>query len=450
MNKEIKTQSIIFSLFFLIGCAQTPKKETFNILSLESEIRTFIPPKNSEYQEVISKVDHNKKYKKILTLKEILNLALLNNPDIQSSAWRIRSNEALKDQANLSINPELELEYTNADEDESEITLSQEFEIGGKRSSRVNVAKKELDASRFDFEVKRLSLIEDVKKLYYEIYTIQSRIKLFEETVQLAEKVLSFTKKRVTSGASPKVEVTRAQLALFAANIRFNNSKRKLITKLTSLAGLWGEFKFNSFRIDPKISIPKSLPELSALREKIKNNPTLSKMKIMKERQLSVISLEKANRIPNLTFGATYAQNHESNDNSVALSVSFPLPLFDRNQGNIASSMIGKNLVRLDYERTYNELNLKLYDSYNQMKNSFEEIKVIKKLMLPNSLNAFKDIEHLYKKGRDSYLSLSEAQKNLTEVKISLIDSISSFYIEMAEIESLIGESITNINLKRI
>lgn len=446
MNKN-KIQNILLLLVFFIGvsCSHTERKESFNILPLESEIKTFIPPKNSNLHETEVIVKKNVKNNDVLKLKDILKIVLEHNLNLKSDAWQIRSQEAAKVQANNSLNPEIELGYISSDENESEITISQEFELGGKRTSRVEVANKELEVSKFDFEIRRLSLIRKVKNLFFEIYTYQSKIKLFEETVKLAERVLSYTKRRVSTGAAPQVESTRAQLALTSARIRLNNSNRELKVKLASLASMWGDADLISFGISPSINIPKSIPEFTSLKEKIKQNPYLSKMHVMLERQLSVISMEKANRIPNLTVSATYGKNHDENKDSVGISMSFPIPLFDLNHGNILVSQIGKKQAKLNYESTYQKLVTDLSDYYNNMKNSFEEIKMNQNMVIPKSLDAFKDIENLYMKGRESYLSLSEAQKNITDVKISQIEAISNFYIQVSNIESLIGESLENI-----
>jgi len=377
------------------------------------------------------------------SLEQIINRIIKNNSALKSAYGQIRAREASKLQTGLYINPEIELIYLNAEENESEIGLTQEFELGAKRSWRVMIADKDIALAKLELADIKLKIINKAKRLYFEISNVQAKIEFFAEAVELAKKVLSSAKRRVRTGAAPNVEITRAELSLTAVNLNYIKLGRDLESKLTSLSALWGA-EMVSFKVGRQKKIPKNIPSLQSLKEKFKQgeNPKISIMKIIRIKQMSAIGLANANRIPNLTVGASFARNYDTDQNSLAFTVSLPLPLFNRNQGNMALRKIESNNAQLNYQSVSLELLEKLTLSYNAMRTSFDALKTYEKLILPNSLLAFKDIEKLYRLGTESYLSLLEAQKNLTEVKISQVDAKAEFFIQWSNIESILGESI--------
>jgi cobalt-zinc-cadmium efflux system outer membrane protein len=90
----------------------------------------------------------------VLTLRQALALALLQNPALASAAWEVRAGEARTLQAGLLLNPEFGVEVENFagsgefrgfDVAETTITLGQVIELGGKRLRRARVAALERD-----------------------------------------------------------------------------------------------------------------------------------------------------------------------------------------------------------------------------------------------------------------------------------------------------------------
>ena len=84
-----------------------------------------------------------------LSLEEVLRAALLQNPDLSSTAFEVRAAEARTLQAGLFLNPEIELELEDfggtgevrgVQTSESTLQLSQLIELGGKRTKRLRAA----------------------------------------------------------------------------------------------------------------------------------------------------------------------------------------------------------------------------------------------------------------------------------------------------------------------
>ena len=103
-----------------------------------------------------------------LSFQQAINLTLLNNPELASYAWAIRSKEVAQIEAGLRPNPQVEIEledfagsgdigvFRSA---ETTISLSRVIELGDKRKKRRQLASTDHDLARWDYEVKRVDLL---------------------------------------------------------------------------------------------------------------------------------------------------------------------------------------------------------------------------------------------------------------------------------------------------
>ena len=77
------------------------------------------------------------------------------------------------------------------------------------------------------------------------------------------------------------------------------------------------------------------VPSLEELNRRLENNPELARWTTELEQRRAALKLEKSRAIPDLTAGLGYRRLSGSDDNALVGGISIPLPLFNRNQGNI-------------------------------------------------------------------------------------------------------------------
>ena len=103
----------------------------------------------------------------ILTLREVLALTLMHNPELKAFSLEIRAAQARQLQAGLKPNPEIEIEVEEVagsgdrsgfDAAETVIQLSQLIELGDKSGKRKKVASFEKDLAGIDYQNKRLKI----------------------------------------------------------------------------------------------------------------------------------------------------------------------------------------------------------------------------------------------------------------------------------------------------
>src|SRR5262245_4683025 len=122
----------------------------------------------------------------VLSLRDVLSLTLLRNPELSAFTYERRAAEARELQAGVLPNPAFSAEVENiggtgyvtkgARASESTLQLSQLIELGGKRAKRLRLAGLERELTGWDYEVKRLEVLTEAKKAFVDVVTTAERL----------------------------------------------------------------------------------------------------------------------------------------------------------------------------------------------------------------------------------------------------------------------------------
>ena len=163
-------------------------------------------------------------------LSSLIDAALITNPDLQMAAERVRQAQAQAVVANASLFPALAFgagaarretrggDTGDAGSSSFNATLNASYEVDlwGQNRSAARSAEFALRATRFDQETVRLSLISGVASGYFQLLAVRERLRLAQENLGLAARVLKVVQVRADNGAVSSLDVARQQTALLA------------------------------------------------------------------------------------------------------------------------------------------------------------------------------------------------------------------------------------------
>ncbi|TXI18260.1 MAG: TolC family protein [Nitrosomonas sp.] len=402
-----------------------------------------------------------------LTLHDAVNLTLLRNPELAAFAREMRALEGATLQAGLLRNPEFSVNVENAGniqklrgdinspesivqevtQQVTTIRIGQLIELGGKRAARVSAARLGEELAAMDFESRRIEIMARVANLYTDVLAGQERLKLAEETKRLAQNVVDTVTYRVQSGKVPPIEETRAKVGLSTANIEFEQAQRDLISARKRLALMWDSAAPQFDKALGVLEVSVAPPDFQILQERVMNNPmALRAMKNIEHRK-ALLEVEQTRRIPNLTVNAGVVNYAVVGGNTAIASVVIPLPIFDRNQGNLkeAHQRVGK----AEDERMVMELRLKteLAQSYEAMSAIWNEINILRDEIIPGAKSAFSVMRRGYELGKFGLLELLDAQRVLFQNQMLYVRALANYQRLVNDIERLIAapfESLTD------
>ena len=386
-----------------------------------------------------------------ITLQTALSLALVKNPELATFSWEVRAQEARTLQAGLFPNPELSIEAENFrgpgvaqgfNTAENTIALSQIIELGGKRKKRIRSATLNHNLAGWDYEAKRLAVLTEVTKLFIEVLAAQERLVLTGQLVDLSEKVYSAVTERVKTGKVSPVEETRAWASLSTVRIESERSKRKLESAIKRLSYTWGSTSGTSMQALGELEDIDSIPSAEQLVKMVSQNPDIGRWNDEISQRQAALELEKARRIPDLSFSGGTRHLNETDINAFVLEMSLPLTIFNRNQGSIMEAHY--RISKAEAERRAAELGVlsRLAESYGSLTISYSEVIALRNDVLPAVESAFDAVIAGYDQGKFGYLDVLDAQRTLFEAKDQYIEMLATYHKAKADVERLIGQSI--------
>ncbi|MFN0315777.1 MAG: TolC family protein [Burkholderiales bacterium] len=384
-----------------------------------------------------------------LSAREAMRLTLKHNPELSSYAQEMGALEGAEIQSGLLRNPELALdtediggEPNGAAQRSTTIRLSQLIELGGKRSARMAAAALARNAAYQDYEAKRLELTARAANAFTNVVAGQDRTVLAEESVQLAQSVASAVAKRVQAGKVPPIEETKAGLVLSSARIELQQAQRELADARKQLTLLWGNPAPRFARAQGDLASFVALPSFDTLAQRASVNPVALRDRRRVEQRKAVLDFEKARRIPDLTLSAGVRRYSQFGDNTALLSLSVPLPLFDRNQGNLREAYRRVDKAVDEHAATNLALQSELARTYEALLASGYEIKILRDEVLPAARSAFDVSNRGYELGKFGFLEVLDAQRTLFQNRILYLKALVNYQQLVNEIERLVAGPI--------
>ncbi len=390
-----------------------------------------------------------------LTLQRALGLALLHNPDLAVFSWEIRAREAEAIQAGLLPNPEFMAEVENFagsgvssgfGTTETTLSLSQLIELGGKRSKRLSVANLERDLAAWDYEAKRIDVLTTTTRAFIAVLAAQEQLSLAKELTKVADNILRSVARRVEAGATSPVEENRARVSLETSRIDRERRERALTVALSQLAAQWGsgDPQFSAVRGDlDRLLAP---PELTTLDSKLQQAPAIARWATEITRRRVETELARSQRIPDLDIGLGLRRFSETQDLGAVFAVSLPIPLFDRNQGEIRAAQT--RVVQAEHAQRSVETAIlaQLQAAHAEAAASFDEVLALRSRAIPEAESAFNLTEVAYSRGRMRLTDVFDTERTLFELRARLVDAQLRYHSAVADLERLTGTPLSTMS----
>jgi cobalt-zinc-cadmium efflux system outer membrane protein len=280
-----------------------------------------------------------------LDMAAAVEMYVTRNPNLQAAREQIEMARGRLNQAGVWPNPTLNFSQEGFpfgdpqasfwEDQEFHFGAGQLFELGGKRGHRQEVARLDMNARELEIEnVLRLGKAR-VKRAFLAAHYAQRKRELAEDLFSTYERLRDIHQQRLEAGdvsglSQLKIngEVLRYLTAVAQAQIDFTQAWNELAALLA-----WPDL------IQPKLELPegieameKSLKELQALALQSRSDLDVQRVEVQKSQ--ADITLQRSQRVPDLTVGGGYKRDF--GQNTYFLGLELPLPLFDRNQGRIA------------------------------------------------------------------------------------------------------------------
>lgn len=381
-----------------------------------------------------------------LTLKAALKLALGANAELSAAGRELEAIEATIIQAQVRPNPEFatSIEDTRRATRITRLQLNLPIELGGKRAARIDAAERGRDAASAELVIKRAEIHAIVVAAFYDVLVAQERLRLAQASVELAQRATSAASRRVAAGKVSPVEETRARVAEAGVRVEWTQAGSELATARKRLAGTWGNAMPRFERVEGDLEALPLLPELADLNSRLATSPKLLRAKIEVDRRQALEEVERSRRIPNVTVSLGAMRNEQVGLDQAIFGVSIPIPMFDRNQGNLLEAQRRTDKSRDELSVTEIRLSNELAQTHERLNTARQEVRSLQRDILPGAQSAYDAATKGFELGKFSFLEVLDAQRTSFQAKSQYLRALAEAYRSAAEIERILGEILPN------
>jgi outer membrane protein, heavy metal efflux system len=380
-----------------------------------------------------------------LTFEIAYNRVLGYSLSLKVYETEVQVREAKKWQAGIFPNPELSVvgdDLGGSDrlyDNEVTVAITQLFELGGKRAARIRMATSEQCIAEWELEIKKIDLFTQLMHAFIDAAAAQEALNLAEEQKKVAEDGLQSAMIKVAHGKVSSIEQKKAEVIHLTSQLTLAKKHTQAELAKKNLASLWGsqtpDFDTVLF---PLYDITPPLP-FEELVANIWNTPDMAKSDTDVVRACDVVSVEKSYRIPDVAI--TAGVNKDDEETTYSIAVNIPIPIFDRNQGNILRANLEQQQAefeRIDLEQS---LKSKLQQLYENLQAAFHEALALKETALSAAEETFRMAQQGYREGKFEYLDMLDARKTLFELKQHYLDVVTEYQHKKADVQRLAGKS---------
>lgn len=235
--------------------------------------------------------------------------------------------------------------------------LEQLVQTAGKRKKLVALEQVDVSKAEQYFEDLLRGLKLELRNQLTDLQYVQQSIAVHQQLVAHITKLTSAYRNQLERGHISKAEYVRLKAQELEINKQIQELSRESQEIQKELRLL--------LRTDPRVSIemtsdgfvkdtaPYHMAFAEQVVEKAKENRPDYKLALLEEEyNQKLLAYERAQRIPDLKFGVNYDRNGNTMLNFVGFGVSFDLPFFNRNKGNIKKAQIGIQNAKVQKEQT--------------------------------------------------------------------------------------------------
>jgi cobalt-zinc-cadmium efflux system outer membrane protein len=378
-----------------------------------------------------------------LNLAAALDLATRQNLDLAAARLRRAVMQAGIRIAGQIPNPSATFNVARDVPHES-LFFDQPLEIGGQRGRRIEVAKREAALTDLEIAALERQVRRDAREAFYNYMAARATTTQRGEILALAKRLQEIAHARFDAGDVPQLEVIQADLEVSRAQAELTVQQQEEKVTLSKLNALLNEPAETQWDITSAL---EDAPTIQALADLISRaaltNPDLVHLAQEIRVEESRRSLLRAERIPNLTveFGSDFNAPPDFRVGPRG-GLSMQLPIFTRNQGEIAQSSATLRALEGESTAARRAVAARVEAAYYEWVTRLTQVDLYRGTLVPAARHLEGLAEESYRAGKANFLIVLAAQREVQDVENQYRESLLALQIAFAELEETVGAAL--------
>lgn len=379
-----------------------------------------------------------------LSLAKAIELALEGNPEVAAAKRQLEATEGQVLQGRSRPNPELaySLEDARSKTRTQSWQLNLPLELGGKRAARTKAAEKSREQAQAQLAELKATVRANVAAAYFDVLTAQERLVLARDSAALAKSSTDTVAKRVAAGKVSPVEESKARVAEAGVRVELAQAASEQRNALSRLFALLGRIDAPYTVLEGKAENLPSVPSLADLQPLISSAPGVVLARIEVDRRKALTALEQSKRVPDVTVSVGMQRSNETQRNVLLFGVSVPLPVFDRNQGNLLEALKLEDKARDELQAASVRLHSEVAQGQERLSTITAEVQSLQQDVLPGAKSAYDAATIGFENGKFNFLEVLDAQRTYFTAKSQYLKALGEAHRAAADIDRLLGASM--------
>lgn len=392
-----------------------------------------------------------------LTLQQLENLAVQNNPTLEQAraeTWKAYGRYV---QAGLYPNPEVGYAASEVGNEgragQQGIYVQQEFVFGNKLALSQNIGAAERTAAEHALALQEQRVRNNVRLEYYGILTASKNREIAAQLLQVAENAAQLAKVRREQGEASRLDELQARGEQQRAAVTAAQAENGLAAAWKKMQAVVGDPTLSPQTLAGSLE-EATLPDISyqeILSQLEVTSPQIRLAEARIGRAQAAYSRAEVEPIPNVTLQNTVQYDDSTEFTVVGIQVTLPIPVFDRNQGNI--TVAEQDWIQASRETARLRLSLQrnLASRWQQFSNARIQVQRYRDELLPTVSDTLNLTREAYKAGEVDYIRLLTAQRTYTETYRDYVAALGLAWREAVHLNGLLlsdglaaHESVTN------
>ncbi|MGA8342011.1 MAG: TolC family protein [Candidatus Sulfotelmatobacter sp.] len=384
---------------------------------------------------------------KTLTLEELQQMALQNNPTFAQSAANIKAAEGRRKQSGLYPNPTVgyqgeQIRGGAFHGGEQGFFVQQDIVLGGKLGLNKAIFEQELKQAETEADEQRVRVITNVRISYIQALAAQQTLELRQNLSKLADDAVETFHQLANVGQADTPDVLESEVEAQQAELAVTMAEQNQRRVWKVLSAVVGNPRLPLTRLEGKLQDTPAIDSEELVEKIVNESPAVRIAELGVKRAEATLARAKRESIPDLQIRGGMQQNGEllTEGRAVGLQgfadVGLRIPIFNRNQGNIATAKADVERAKHEVERVKLVLRERAASVVQNYSFSQTAVDRYKSQMIPRAQKAYEMYAKKYEQMAAAYPQVLIAQRTLMQLEVSYITALETFATSSASLQS--------------
>ena len=377
------------------------------------------------------------------TLDDLQQMAQEYNPTLEQARAEILRAEGKRIQAGRYPNPTIAYVGNEIGQDgksgQQGFFVSQKLITGGKlRLARDEATFRQLQSEQ-GLSTQEYRVANSVRREYYSVLAAVRMRNLSTKLVKLMRDAKAIVENRIKLGVGTEVNLLQIDQEIELARLLLNRAENRYEAAWSRLQAVVGNRGLKPTELDG--SLTSDVPDLTwdgSLAKLLELSPQLSRARFGADRARTGLARAEAKPIPNLTVQAGSQYDFATQTQIANLQIGFPLPIRNRNRGNIAAAEAEWIAATRETERIELWVQRSLADAYRQYATNRTRALRYHKVILPTAKKAREMSLTLFDAGEMGFTQLFTVQRSYATTQVEYVESLESLWHSIVAIDGLL------------